>query len=118
MGQSLAMEQTMRFSNFATQTFSKMQQQQILVESLNVGSNNMIKHVDIMIHSIAAELRELSAMKFITPTRPSYKRNTNFFCALQAPNTPLCCRTVFSMPSTLRSTVILMPNCHVKKPSV
>ncbi len=77
------MERTMRFSDFATQPFSKMQKQQILVESLNVGSNNMIKHVDIMIHSIAAELRELSAMKFVTPTRPSYKRNTNFFCALQ-----------------------------------
>jgi hypothetical protein len=112
------MEQTMRFSDFATQTFSKMEQQQILVESLNVGSNNMIKHLDIMIHSVAAELREPSAMKFATPTRPSHKRNTNFFCVLQAPNTPLCCRTVFSMPLTLRSTVILMPNCHIKKPSV
>lgn len=112
------MERTMRFSDFATQTFSKMQQQQILVESLNVGSNNMTKHIDIMIHSVAAKLRELLSMKFVTPTRPSYKRNTNFFCALQAPNTPLCCRAVFSMPLTLRSTVILMPNCHIKKPSV
>jgi len=83
------MERTMRFSDFATQTFSKMEQQQILVESLNVGSNNKIKHIDIMIHSVAAELRELLAMKFVTPTRPSHKRNTNFFVSYKHP-THLC----------------------------
>jgi hypothetical protein len=89
------MERTMRLSDFATQTFSKMEQQQILVESLNVGSNNIIKHIDVMIHSVAAELRELLAMKFVTPTRPSHKRNTNFFCLTSTQHTSVLPRCVF-----------------------